>query len=261
MDPMTSPAPGWYPDPHVPQQMRWWDGSAWTEDTYERTLPLDAGPGTPGGGTGSGSGTGTTSPVPGAAQRATQGTHTATTIGAPALRFTDDGVPLAGWGRRALARILDGILVTMIGLVVAFPATAEVLDVMRSELEESVRAAQAGTETSSALLVDPRLVTAVGVITLVRLLVSLAYEMGFLLWRQATPGKLLLGLRVRPWPVGGRLAPTMIARRWLASEAAWSVPQIGTAYTLVDVLWPLRDHRRQALHDKFAGTCVVQPRG
>lgn len=25
-----APAAGWYPDPHVPRQLRWWDGAAWT---------------------------------------------------------------------------------------------------------------------------------------------------------------------------------------------------------------------------------------
>lgn len=33
----TSPAPGWYPDPTGSPQTRWWDGSAWTEQT--RPLP------------------------------------------------------------------------------------------------------------------------------------------------------------------------------------------------------------------------------
>ncbi|HWH26958.1 MAG TPA: DUF2510 domain-containing protein [Pseudolysinimonas sp.] len=27
----TLPAPGWYSDPHVPAQQRWWSGAAWTE--------------------------------------------------------------------------------------------------------------------------------------------------------------------------------------------------------------------------------------
>jgi len=260
---MTSPAPGWYPDPHVPQLMRWWDGTAWTEDTYERTIPLDAGLGTPagpgsgatpgvqraGGGPASGHGTGL---------GATHGPGVST-VGAGSLAVTDDGVPLAGWGRRALARVLDGVVVSMIALLVAFPATADVLDVLRSQVTEGLQAAQTGADTPSTLLVDPRLVTAAGVISLTRLLVSLVYEMGFLLWRQATPAKLLLGLRVRRWTPGERLVPTVVARRWLASEAAWSVPQVGTVYNIVDVLWPLRDVRRQALHDKFAGTCVVRP--
>src|SRR5690606_2834579 len=30
---MTSPAPGWYPDPGNPQLLRWWDGNTWTPHT------------------------------------------------------------------------------------------------------------------------------------------------------------------------------------------------------------------------------------
>ena len=31
---MQAPRSGWYPDPQVPDQMRFWDGSAWTEQSY-----------------------------------------------------------------------------------------------------------------------------------------------------------------------------------------------------------------------------------
>ncbi len=32
---MTSPAPGWYPDPASPEQLRWWDGQQWSEHTAQ----------------------------------------------------------------------------------------------------------------------------------------------------------------------------------------------------------------------------------
>ena len=36
------------------------------------------------------------------------------------------------------------------------------------------------------------------------------------------------------------------------------MPTIGPLYVLVDVLWPLWDAKKQALHDKVAGTAVVK---
>jgi Protein of unknown function (DUF2510) len=34
--PVATPA-GWYADPFDPDQLRWWDGSAWTESMAQRT--------------------------------------------------------------------------------------------------------------------------------------------------------------------------------------------------------------------------------
>jgi uncharacterized RDD family membrane protein YckC len=244
---MTSPAPGWYPDPHVPKQMRWWDGSSWTDDTYERTIPLEAGP----------------APAPRTgppAQSAARGTPWAGQSTTMVAARTEDGVPLAPWGWRALARIVDAVIVNVLALAVAFPATADVFRVFSEQVSGSLQSAQSSAADAGSWVTDPRLVKAFGVITLVEIVVSLVYEVSFLLWRQATPGKLMVGLRVRPWQPGARLTPNVVARRWLASEGASSIPNIGLLYYIFDVLWPLRDPRRQALHDKFAGTCVVRGR-
>jgi uncharacterized RDD family membrane protein YckC len=66
------------------------------------------------------------------------------------------------------------------------------------------------------------------------------------------------GIVVRRWTPGLSLTAGVVVRRWLAFEAASAISYIGTLYLLVDVLWPLRDPQGRALHDKFAGTCVVR---
>lgn len=226
---VTSPTPGWYPDPHVPQQMRWWDGSHWTEDTYERAEPVQQW---------------------GAPAVAVVSPHSAT---------TDDGVPLAGWWRRAVARLLDLVITGVIAWLVGFSQARVVLGSVAEQLNEGVRSAQQGSP-APAFQYDVASVKALAVLSLVWLAVSLVYDLVFLRWLAATPGKLALGLVVRPWTPGERLTTRAIALRWLGFEVGTSLPYVGTFYLVADVLWPLRDARRQALHDKYAGTCVVRKR-
>ncbi|WP_162248070.1 RDD family protein [Angustibacter sp. Root456] len=227
---MTSPRPGWYPDPHVAQQMRWWDGSAWTDDTYERAEPIEdwTRPATP-----------------------------AATVGARPVATTDDGAALASWWARAGARLIDLVITSALSWLVAFPqarvATASFVD----QFSAAMRAAEAG-DPAPAFVYDAEMLQALAVISLVSLGVTLAYEMAFLLWKAATPGKLALGLRVRRLVADQKLTVDVVLRRWLGFEAASSLPYVGTAYLFVDIVWPVRDPRRQALHDKLAGTVVVR---
>lgn len=282
---MTSPTPGWYPDPNVPQQMRWWDGEQWTEDTYERTEPLDGYLATPGqqergagdasasGLSAPGSPSGASAPSTARAGSSGSGVDTTTRAGRWAGRrsvgttahpdrapTTDDGVPLAGWGWRVAARLVDGLVTGVIASLVVFPVTADLVAYLSAQVDRAAQAAQSGQSAPGLSMTDPELVKILGIISLAQLLVSLAYEMAFLLWKGGTPGKLLFGLRIRPWQNGQQLTPTVVAKRWVASDGAASIPNIGTFYYIVDVLWPLRDERHQALHDKFAGTCVVSLR-
>ncbi|MGL5857098.1 MAG: RDD family protein [Angustibacter sp.] len=253
------PSAGWYPDPHVPGQMRWWDGAVWTADTYERT---DAAP--PGQG----------SHLP-AAQRhhgdpSSLSGHAPEQIddgraarvpfaAAPAgvVPSTDDGVPLAGWGRRAVARALDAAVVLVVTLLVGARQGRIVSDVLGDQFAAAVVAAERG-DTSAVWVTDERLQRAIMVLVGIWLLLVLAYDLIFLLWRQATPGKLLLGLRIRTWEPGRPVTGGMVVRRWLAFQVVAQLSYVGVVYAVVDAVWPLRDSRRRTLHDRFARTVVVR---
>ncbi|GAB3692869.1 RDD family protein [Angustibacter aerolatus] len=233
--PAGAPSAGWYPDPKIPNLMRWWDGTSWSDDTYERAEQLD----------GYGNPYGAAKPVE-AAERTAQRRpgQQATT--------TDDGAELAGWGWRALARVLDNLAIGFVSALVAAPWTVSAFsDALREPIDPA---------RPFAFMTDPQVLQAVGTLGIAQLLVSLAYEMSFLLWKAATPGKLAVGLRVRTWEPGQRLTPSTVIRRWFGLDGLSAIPNVGTFYLILDLLWPLRDVRRQALHDKLAGTCVVRAR-
>lgn len=223
---MTPRNPGWYPDPQLPNQMRWWDGTAWTSDVYERADP------------------------PGEFAQADQSATPARAVG---TGVTEDGVRLASFGQRVGARLIDSVIVAALTL----PLTWSVVGDLVTRLND-LAATRAGAVVNPFAVQDPRLLRDVALISLVSLVIGLLYELGFLLWRAATPGKLLVGLRVRRWTPGEALGPSVVARRWLGYQGVGQV--LGGFYVLIDVAWVLWDPRRQALHDKLAGTCVVVAR-
>lgn len=38
-NPSAAAPAGWYADPHIAPKLRWWDGTQWTEDVYDSTVP------------------------------------------------------------------------------------------------------------------------------------------------------------------------------------------------------------------------------
>lgn len=222
---MTQTPAAWHPDPHVPGQQRYWDGTTWTEHVAPLLAPSPTG-GKPSG-------------------------------------FTPDGQALAGWGRRLAAAILDGVILLPISVLAALPFWSELVGVYRDFFDESLDASAAGRPAPSPMDVQGEVLGTTVAIALVGLAVNFVYVVGFLAWKQATPGKLALGLRVRRRETPGHLPLGVILRRWGAvagPSLLGVVPFVGTigsVYLLLDGLWPLWDGRRQAIHDKAAGTNVV----
>jgi uncharacterized RDD family membrane protein YckC len=167
---------------------------------------------------------------------------------------TADGVPLASWGKRLLAYILDGIL---LGIIVQVLTPIFVPD-YNTLINDFVDAFQTGDQTA----LDNAVAQTAGVSLRYGLLtwtIASIYSIAFWTTLAQTPGKMATGISVRHTDRPGPLdLATAVKRR--------VIPLVGTfvgLLTLLDGLWPLWDAKRQALHDKVASTQVVvgkQPR-
>jgi uncharacterized RDD family membrane protein YckC len=224
---MTQIPAGWYPDPAEPggYAQRYWDGRQWTEHVHA-AAPL----------------------VPPHAL--------------PDRATTPDGQALAGWWHRVGAYLIDQLIWVVLTMLIGLPM---VIRVARAYIDY-VGSLPPGTV--QGLTVPPSLAaqsaSSTMLLGLIGLVVGFVYNVGFLKWRQATPGKLLVGLRVRRRDVAGPMPWSTVLLRWAGQfwgSLLFLVPVVGTVvgfYPLLDDLWPLWDDKRQAVHDKAAGTNVVR---
>src|SRR3954462_11178581 len=191
---MTS-QPGWHPDPTQPStgaqygeppRLRYWDGTRWTEHT-----------------------------APAQAPAATQQYAAAHVYGQPVhsgpgrVATTPDGVPLAGWWMRVAALLLDGILLGIVGVIVSLPWLRDAWHIYRDWFDDVLRASEDGGSASvNSTQLQRDLFKPLASTRASNHPPGVFYQVGFLMWKQATPGKLLIGLRVRrretpgPMPIG-----------------------------------------------------------
>ncbi|MBF4160075.1 RDD family protein [Nocardioides acrostichi] len=216
---MSNTPAGWYPDPtppagHAPA-LRWWDGERWTAHTAP-SAPPSAG-------------------------------------AAASVPSTPDGVAVAGWGRRVGAYLIDMVIQQVLAVAIGFPFVRAMTSAYVDYIDEAFRVADTGRQPDTLGFYRDILPSILGFYAVV-LVVSFAYTVAFLAWKQATPGKLAVGLRVRQRDADGGLPLGCILKRWLVTVAC----QIAGPLFYLDVLWPLWDDKRQALHEKWAGTNVVR---
>jgi uncharacterized RDD family membrane protein YckC len=73
----------------------------------------------------------------------------------------------------------------------------------------------------------------------------------FWIYRQATPGKMMLGLKVVDAKTGNTLRPSQAVIRYIGYYVATIPLGIG-------LIWVALDERKQGWHDKMAGTIVLR---
>ncbi|WP_338748219.1 RDD family protein [Janibacter alittae] len=268
---------GWYDDPEDDTQLRYFDGVIWSDHRVPRQTrsaePVDPAS-QQGGQYASRAGThpqhggpgrdvfGRSTGAPGPHQPG-WGTPSAGGGSSPAGPTTADGQPLASFGSRATAYLIDTVIMSVLVLLTSGWA-------WYLFMADYWRRAMAGTMSGSP---DPvTLEEASGylqylnyeylfVAVAIMVLVQAAYGIGFLVVSAATPGKMMVGICVRrvdrPGPLGlgtafrRMLLPMILRVLWVLTCL------VEVVFRALDLLWPLKDTRRQALHDKVAGTQVV----
>lgn len=251
---MTQIPAGWYSDPAQTHaaRLRYWDGARWTEHVHDPQPPAPQQAAYPG-------------PVayPGHQGYPTQPSYPAYQPVVRPAPATPDGQPLAGWWRRVLAQLLDALVLSpvYIGIFAAFVASR--WDEIRTWFDDYSNAVDAGTTLPSPPdLFQPYSTEMLGFAAAYTLVLAV-YTLGFWRWKQATPGKLMAGIRIRRRETPGPMPWSTMLPRFLFVQAlalATYVPWVGLLFALaglLDYLWPLWDSRNQALHDKVARTNVV----
>ncbi len=170
--------------------------------------------------------------------------------GFPGAPVDPGGRPLASWGRRFAAILLDGLLVAVVLVPIGFAMGAFDFnfDFDTTTTDEFGRPATTRTGNPFPGLGFQSLGLAVG----------LAYY-GLLNGseRGQTLGKMALGIRVRDADAGGPIGYGRGFGRYFIVYIL-SLPFFFAIPSLLDGLWPLWDKRRQALHDKPVNSIVVK---
>jgi len=256
---------GWYADPVNRANERYWDGWQWSRTTRpnesaapprvqargdQTPYPAQPNPQSP-----------QQNPY-GQVPYGQQAAYPAPYAGKP-VPTTEDGVPLAGWWWRALAIVIDAVIVGVSTSLLLLPIYLRLASTLGDYFRATVEAAQQGQPMPP----QPDMTTLLSgndqlILLLVSLAVHTAYITLFVRWRSATPGKLVVGLRVVPVD-RGRSTERLGWSTSLVRALIWTIPNVQAVLLvirIVDVLMPLWNPKRQALHDVAAKTQVVKIR-
>lgn len=240
-------ARGWYSDPFSSAYLRWWDGERWTSSTVVAGQgPPPAPPGAPAPSVPPPS----SAPapyVPPSAQQPPWAPYSAPPWPPQVATF-----PLATWGSRFAARLVDWLILAVVLLPVG-------IALLWSPFRDFVHTLPThGQVPSQQVITDfyAQIFGRVMALTALSLVLQFVYEVPQLVAYGRTPGKRLMGLRVRP------LAEDRLPS-WREATIRWGVVALGSVvggglFTLLDDLFPLWDKPwQQSLHDKAAKTVVV----
>jgi uncharacterized RDD family membrane protein YckC len=161
-----------------------------------------------------------------------------------------NGQPLAGFGDRLAARLLDGLILGAFAIVLFIP-----LFVIVNAVIGTIQVDDRGQITNAGPVIVTFLLLYGGWLLLI-LAGTYIYEVE-MMWRTGqTVGKRVMKIRVIPLQPGATLTRGAAAKRWAVYQLVGGVVPL---FTYLDGLWQLWDKPfQQCLHDKAATSVVVK---
>ena len=168
----------------------------------------------------------------------------------PPMPLAPDGRPLADFGTRLLAHMIDGAILSGIALIVFIPVSIVAFWQLLPDFADS-----SGSYDPGPSLLVPLVLIELGLL----LLLMAGYYIYFveMMYRSGqTTGKKLMKVRVVPLEPGATLTRGMATRRYLIE---FPVAILVPFFTYLDGFWQLWDKpHQQTLHDKVARTVVIK---
>jgi uncharacterized RDD family membrane protein YckC len=168
---------------------------------------------------------------------------------------------LAEWWQRLLARIIDGLVLSVLIIPLWVPAFSSLVNKLRN-----INNQYAANPNSPAAQAAIRHVTGqffghIFLVVIAGLAIALAYDwLQHGLWGQ-TLGKRAMGTMVVTADTRSKISVGAAGGRAAVYVLPSVVPFVGGLFALLNELWLLWDQRRQCLHDKAAHTVVIKTRG
>jgi len=162
------------------------------------------------------------------------------------------GLPLADFGTRLVAYIIDRVILGAVVLVFAVPG---IILILHNLPDPQVYAYDDSPNRMFREFFVPFLFLELGLI-LGSLILYYLYAVEFMHRSGQTLGKKIMKIRIVPADPGARLTRGMAAKRYLIEYVGGTFVPF---FSYLDGLWQLWDKPyQQALHDKVAGTVVVK---
>lgn len=180
--------------------------------------------------------------------------------GPPPVPLAPNGQPLAGFGARLGAYLIDAVVFTVLAMLVMIPAMFAIfawIGTQASQFETDPVTGELVNEPDPALFVGPIILIYVLIFVAMIGMSYVYYVELFPSRRGVTLGKRALGLTLlRLDDMSAPITRGVAAKRWLMQ---YIVGAFVPLFSWVDGLWQLWDKPfQQCLHDKVAQTVVVR---